>query len=108
MKSIVLAILLSSFAFGYCVKIDCSIFIQTQKQKTSQSIRSSFEEVKSQMNEVKTKYEKQRDLLKDLNKKLQLRLALLQNSAKQDEEVLFLLKKFNQVKSIKNSIESER
>lgn len=108
MKKVVLAILISTFAFGYCYKAPCNPLIQTQKMQVSTIIKASFNEVKIEIDAIKAKYEMQKKLLNDLNKKLQTRLNLLENSAKQDDEILFLLKKFNALKSINNNIESEK
>lgn len=101
-KIILNFILLSFFStslYAKCYYVPCNPNISLAKSSTQSSINAKFEEVMRELELLKQNYENHLSLLKNNNEKLNIQIALMKKRLLKNKELLFLMKKFNNIEN---------
>ncbi len=91
-----------------CYYIPCDGVVQSSKSQVNQAITKAYEELFGELDELKNRYSEQLRLLKAQNSLLARQKALLIHSTSTSKKVSFIMSKFNQLQSNKNSTKAQK
>lgn len=97
LRIIVTLSVFTSFAFSYCVYVDCSMPIQSSKTDSKMELERKFQEVKKELEQLEKSYQKKLEELSITNETLRKQIALSKNTLLEFKELIFLLKQRNQI-----------
>lgn len=107
MKKVVLMLFLGlTFAGAKSVYLPCNSRVNTQSHSAQQALKAEFERTKAELELLKTAYSKKLESLKEANLSLMQQLELKKEETKDSLELIFLLRKNNELLGNLNSIEA--
>ncbi|EAH6107317.1 hypothetical protein EJP16_08280 [Campylobacter coli] len=104
-KKIIFLLIFSSSLYAKCYYVPCNAQVTQGKISTKENLNQSFNEVKKELDILKSKYKDLLEVSRKNNKELDIKLALLKEKTLSNSNILFLLKKSINLLSNQNNIE---